>query len=184
MTGTRIAVERLEKFQGTDLADLCDATETAILAGGGFGWLKPPPRTNLERYWQGVLLVPERKLFVGRLDGTIAGSAQLVRPPRNNEAQATIATLTTAFVAPWARGHGLARALTVAVEEAARADGFYFLALDVRATQDAAIQLYESLGFERWGENPNYAMVEGKRVAGYYYSKALRAPRRRKADAT
>jgi ribosomal protein S18 acetylase RimI-like enzyme len=183
MNGNRISVERLAKFEGTDLADLCDATETAILAGGGFGWLKPPPRTNLERYWQGVLLVPERKLFVGRLDGTIAGSAQLVRPPRNNEAQAATATLTTNFVAPWARGHGLARALTVAVEEAARADGFHFLALDVRASQEAAIRLYESLGFERWGENPNYALVEGKPVAGYYYSKKLRVPRRRKGEA-
>ena len=180
MNDMRISVERLEKFEGSDLADLCDATETAVLAGGGFGWLKPPPRASLERYWQGVLLVPERTLFVGRLDGTIAGSAQLVRAPRNNEAQAATATLTTNFVAPWARGHGLARALTVAAEEAARADGIHFLALDVRASQEAAIQLYESLGFERWGENPNYALVEGKPVSGYYYSKKLRVPRGRK----
>jgi len=174
-----ISVERIERFEGSDLADLCDATETAILAGGGFGWLKPPPRDSLERYWQGVLMVPERKLFVGRLDGAIAGSAQLVRPPRNNEAQAATGTITTNFVAPWARGHGLARALTVAAEEAAREDGFQFLALDVRATQDAAIQLYESLGFERWGTNPNYAVVEGKPVAGYYYSKRLKRARQR-----
>ena len=180
MNESRITVEQLERFEGTDLADLCDAAETAILAGGGFGWLKPPPRQTLERYWQGVLLVPERKLFVGRLDGTIAGSAQLMRPPRNNEAQAATATLTASFVAPWARGHGLGRALTVAVEEAARADGFHFLALDVRASQTAAIHLYESLGFERWGENPNYALVEGKPVTGYYYSKRLKTPRRRK----
>ncbi len=45
-------------------------------------------RDVMETYWRGVLLVPERTLFVGRLDGVIAGSAQLVRPPRNNEAQA------------------------------------------------------------------------------------------------
>ncbi len=36
--------------------------------------------------------MPERLLFVGRLDGIIVGSAQLVRPPRNNEAQAFAAT--------------------------------------------------------------------------------------------
>jgi ribosomal protein S18 acetylase RimI-like enzyme len=179
---SRIAVERLEKFEGTDLADLCDATETAILAGGGFGWLKPPPRETLERYWRGVLLVPERMVFVGRLDGTVAGSAQLVRPPRNNEAQAHMGTITTNFVAPWARGHGLARALTVAVEEAARAEGLHVLALDVRASQDAAIQLYESLDYEKWGENPSYAMVEGKTVPGYYYVKRLRKPRARGKD--
>ena len=174
MTGKPvIAVERLEAFDDRDLADLCDASETAILEGGGFGWLKPPPRRTLERYWSGVLLVPERILFVGRYDGTIAGSAQLVRPPRNNEAQSFAASITTNFVAPWARGYGLARELTQAVEDAAREEGFAVLNLDVRASQSAAIQLYESLGYERWGTNPAYARVDGKLIAGHYYAKRL-----------
>ena len=30
-------VERLAEFRGNDLADLCDAAEEAITAGGGFG---------------------------------------------------------------------------------------------------------------------------------------------------
>ena len=34
-----INVERLSEFRGNDLADLCDAAEEAITAGGGFGWL-------------------------------------------------------------------------------------------------------------------------------------------------
>lgn len=175
-----ISVERPTRFNAKDLADLCDATETAILDGGGFGWLKPPPRDLLERFWKGVLLVPERELFIGRFDGVIAGSAQLLKPPRNNEAQAFAATITANYVAPWARGHGLARLLTQTVEDAARDQGFYFLNLDVRATQSAAIQLYESRGYERWGTNPHYAMVEGKIVQGYYYSKQLRSLPRRK----
>ncbi len=175
MNGTSpdIAVERVERFAGRDLADLCDASETAILEGGGFGWLTPPPRRIMERYWRGVLLVPERELFVGRLGGTIAGSAQLVRPPRNNEAQSFAASTTTHFVAPWARGHGLARMLALAVEDAAREQGFSALNLDVRATQDAAIAAYESLGYVRWGTNPTYAIADGRLIAGYYYTKAL-----------
>ena len=171
---TDLTVERLESFGGTDLADLCDATETAILDGGGFGWLVPPSREILERYWQGVLLVPERELFVGRLDGTIGGSAQLLRPPRNNEAQGFTASITINFVAPWARGHGMAKMLTEAVEGAARSHEYQFLKLDVRETQTAAIQLYESLGYDRWGTDPAYARVRGKLIAGYYYSKRLR----------
>ena len=83
-----ISVERVIRYSGTDLDDLCEATESAITEGGGFGWLKPPPRQVLENYWKGVLLVPERRLVVGRLDGVIAGSALLSRAPRNNEAQA------------------------------------------------------------------------------------------------
>ena len=90
-----------------DLQALCEAADAAIIDGGGFGWIEPPGRTALESYFRGVLLVPERELFVGRMDGIIVGSAQLVRPPRNNEAQAFAASLMHSFVAPYARGHGI-----------------------------------------------------------------------------
>ncbi len=166
-------VERLSEFAGPDLHDLCDAAEAAILDGGGFGWLSPPPRHVMETYWKGVLVVPERELFVARLDGVIAGSAQLVRPPRNNEAQAYVGQLTPSFVAPWARGHGLARGLTLAIEEAAREAGLRVLNLDVRETQTAAIRLYESLGYRRWGTHPHYAWINDRWVTGYYYHKDL-----------
>ena len=117
---TAATVERVTRFRPGDLNDLCDAADLAIRDGGGFGWIDPPPRDVMERYWKGVLIVPERHLFVAKLDGVVAGSAQLVAPPRNNEAQAHSAQLTTSFVAPWARGHGLARKLIQAVETAAR----------------------------------------------------------------
>ena len=168
-----IAIERVETLKTGDLHDLCDAADDAIKAGGGFGWVAPPSRDIMERYWKGVLVVPERILFVARLDGVIAGSAQLVKPARNNEAQAHAATLTTNFVAPWARGHGLAKRLTQAVENEARTAGFRILNLDVRETQDAAIRLYEDLGFKRWGTHPFYALVDGKRLAGHFYVKEL-----------
>ncbi len=167
------AVEPLEAFRGTDLDDLCDAAEAAIKGGGGFGWLQAPPRHIMESYWRGVLLVPERRLFVARLDGTICGSAQLVRPPRNNEAQSFAVQMMSNFIAPWARGHGLARQLVLAVERAARAAGFAVLNLDVRDTQTAAIQLYESLGYARWGTHPCYARVDGEVVPGHFYYKRL-----------
>lgn len=168
-----VSVGQLEQFEGTDLDDLCDAAGAAIQDGGGFGWVTAPRRDAFERYWQGVLMIPERVLFVGRLDGTIAGSAQLQRPPRSNEAQGHAATLTGAFVAPWARGHGIARLLTRTVEDAARAAGFRVLTLDLRETQTAALQLYENAGFERWATNPHYAFVDGNYVAGHYYKKLL-----------
>ena len=168
-----IAVERVEQLNGHDLNALCEAAEDAIAEGGGFGWLAAPPRATLETYWRGVLLVPERLLFVGRLDGVIAGSAQLLRPARNNEAQSHAATLTTMFVAPWARGHRLGYGLIEAVETQARADGFRLINLDVRATQTTAIARYDSLGYVRWAEHPYYARVNDAWVAGYYYYKNL-----------
>ena len=168
-----VAIEKLTELQGADLHDLCDAAESAILEGGGFGWVRPPPRAAMERYWQGVLVVPGRSLYVGRLDGVIAGSTQLARPSPNNEARGSTAYLTTAFVAPWARGHGLARRLIEAVETEARDDGFETLQLDVRATQTVAIHIYESLGYVCWGTNPYYAKVDGQSIAGRYYYKLL-----------
>ncbi len=89
----------------------------------------------METYFRGVLLVPERELFVARLNGEIVGSAILVRPPRNNEAQAFAASLMHSYIAPYARGHGLARMLTEAVEDRARELGYHILNLDVRETQ-------------------------------------------------
>ena len=96
--------------------------------------------------------------------GVICGSAQLVRPPPNAEAQASIATLTTSFVAPWARGHGLARMLTEKVEQAAAADGYEVLQLDVRETQLAAIQLYRKMGFTPVGVYHEQGMLDGRWV--------------------
>ncbi|MEQ9326210.1 MAG: GNAT family N-acetyltransferase, partial [Rhodospirillales bacterium] len=55
-------VELVAEISNPDLHDLCDATDSAILDGGGFGWLRPPPRQTLERYWRGVLVVPDRTL--------------------------------------------------------------------------------------------------------------------------
>jgi len=170
-------VERLCEFTDDDLHALCEATDAAIIDGGGFGWVHPPGRRALESYYRGVLLVPERELFVARLDGTVVGSAHLVRPPRNNEAQAFAAHLMHSYIAPYARGHGLATMLTVCVEERARELGYHVLNLDVRDTQDAAIRLYETLGYIRWGVHPEYASVRGKLVRGFYYYKRLRQRR-------
>ena len=169
-----LAVERAAVLPDDDLQALCEAADAAIIEGGGFGWVNPPGRQALERYFRGVLLMPERLLFTARLDGIIVGSAQLVRPPRNNEAQAFAANLMHSFVAPYARGYGLARQMTRTVEDAARALGYQILNLDVRETQAAAIRMYETLGFQRWGEHPAYARVDGRVIRGLFYCKRLR----------
>lgn len=172
--GTKLlAVERVSEFSDDDVQALCEAADAAIIEGGGFGWVNPPGRIALERYFRGLLLVPERQLFVARLDGVIVGSAQLVRPPRNNEAQAFAATLMHSFVAPYARGYGLARMMTLRVEDSARAHGYQILNLDVRETQEGAIRLYEALGYEHWGTHPAYARVRGKTLRGFFYYKKL-----------
>lgn len=166
-------VEYVTELSGADLNDLCDATDAAIQDGGGFGWVKLPSREMLERFWQGVLAMPARLLFVARLDGVICGTAQIITPPKNNEAQSFAVNLTTNFIAPWGRGHGLARMLLEEVERTTKEKGYSIINLDVRETQAAAIRFYESMGYERFGTHPQYAKVDGKVIQGHYYYKAL-----------
>mgnify|MGYP001558001636 CR=1 FL=1 len=166
-------IEQIESFSGNDLAELCDLATDAIIDGDGFLWVKPPPLRILENYWNGVLMVPERALFLARLDGRIAGTAQLMRPSLNNESGAFAAQITTLIIAPWARRHGLARGLMLQLQEVAKARNYTTLDLDVGADRIAAIHLFEALGFVRWGEKQRYARIHGRYISGYYYSKYL-----------
>ncbi len=166
-------VEHITEFQAGELQALCDATDEAIKGGGGFGWVTVPERDILERFWNGVLAMPARTLFVAKLDGVICGTCQLIKNPPNNEAQSHAIQLTTNFVVPWARGHGLAKLLVTTAENYARDEGFKVINLDVRETLHDAMKLYELLGFKRLGEHPCYAVVDGKALKGYYYAKVL-----------
>ena len=170
----RKSVETPTRLSANDLDELCDAADEAILSGGGFGWLTPPPRTVMEDYWRGVQMIPERHLVVAKLDKVIAGSGQILCPPRNNEAQAFSCQLSTFFLAPWARGHGLAQLIVAEAEALAKSKGFTMINLDVRSTQVRAIQSFEARGFIRYATNDFYARVEGSFVSGYYYHKELK----------
>ena len=169
-----IKAEVLRKLSSIDLADLCNITEQAITAGGGFGWLKTPPRETLNKYWNGLLLIQSRILIVGRLNDAIAGTLQLELHPHNNEAQKNIIKIASHFVAPWARGYGLAKRIIDYAEFITKENEGTCLQLDIRETQDAAIQLFKSKGFKQWGENPNYAFVEGKSIKGLYFYKNIK----------
>lgn len=170
----KVSVEFIKKsLSVNDLNDLCDATDAAIEDGGGFGWVSLPPRDTLENYWNGVVTAPTRQLFVARLDDTICGTAQLILSPKNNEAQNHMVTLTTNFMAPWARGYGLAKMLLEAVETQSIADGYSVINLDVRETMKQAINLYENLGYKQFGLHPCAVVVDGKAIQSRFYYKII-----------
>ena len=95
--------------------------------------------------------------------------------------RAFAAEVTSFFVAPYARGHGLALGLITAIEQRARAEGYTVLELDVRASQDVAIKIIEQCGFRRWATKEKYALVDGAYVGGYYYVKDLDGDQRTEA---
>ena len=169
-----IKVEILKSISDLDLADLCNITEQAIKAGGGFGWITTPPRETLNKYWKGLVIIQNRVLIVGRLNNAIAGTLQLSLQPLNNESQKNIINITSHFVAPWARGYGLAKNMIDQAEIIAKENGASCLQLDIRETQEAAIQLFKSKGYLQWGQNPNYAFVQGKIIKGLYFYKNIK----------
>lgn len=165
----------LTELSLSDLNDLCDATDAAINAGGGFGWVKLPAREIMERYWQGAITMPKRDVFIARLDGVICGAITMIRPSVNNEAQSHVAQVTGHFMAPWAQRYGLARMLLQRAEQQAKSLKLNVVNLDVRETKEAAIKLYEDVGYEKYGTNPAYAYIDGHYVPGFYFMKILDA---------
>ena len=168
-----ISVDVLSKLSEVDLADLCNITEQAISAGGGFGWLRVPTREILNQYWNKINEDSLTKLIVGRLNGVIAGTLQLSYEAPNIESRKSIAQIKRHFVAPWARGYGLAKSMIDFSEQKAKEDNIKSIQLAVRETQDAAVQLFSSKEYNIWGENPYYAFINGSFVKGIYFYKNL-----------
>ena len=169
-----ITVEKINSFKRGELEELTAATMDAIKEGIGFGWVSRPPKNKVKDYWKGVLLVPNRWLFLGRYKGLIAGSLQVVTFSSTNEAAIFRVFIDTHFVATWARGHGLAKLLLEVAEQECQKKNYTHVILDVRETQKRAINLYEQLGFKLWGTLPVYhKLSNGNMVSGNYYYKEL-----------
>jgi len=168
-----ISVETIAKLSEVDLADLCNITEQAINAGGGFGWLRVPTREILNDYWKKIIDDNFSNLIVGRLNGVIAGTLQLSYEAPNIESRKNIAQIKRQFVAPWARGYGLAKSMIDFSETKAKENNIKSIQLAVRETQDAAIQLFSGKDYKVWGENPYYAFINGSFVKGIYFFKNL-----------
>ena len=113
------------------------------------------------------------KLIVGRLNGVIAGTLQLSYEAPNIESRKNIAQIKRHFVAPWARGYGLAKSMIDFSEKISKEDNIKSIQLAVRETQDAAVQLFSSKNYKIWGENPFYAFINGSFIKGIYFYKNL-----------
>jgi ribosomal protein S18 acetylase RimI-like enzyme len=66
-------------------------------------------------------------------------------------------------------------------EAFSRSEGFKVINLDVRATQQRAIQRYEAAGYIRFGEHPKYAYINDEYATGYYYYKDIQEKSERTA---
>ena len=99
----------------------------------------------------GTYAPPLGCLFLAEFDG-IAGGCVALRPLQNETCE-----MKRLFVSPDNRGTGAGRLLALTVVAKAKALGYRAIRLDTVPSMAAAIQIYESLGFqsiEPYCENP------------------------------
>jgi ribosomal protein S18 acetylase RimI-like enzyme len=121
----------------------------AVVAGGDV--FAPAPETTFEearRFWS----TPPTRVFVAERDGAVVGSYMLrANQPGLGDHVANAGYI----VAPAARHQGIARALCEHSLAAAQQSGFLAMQFNyVVATNDGAVRLWQSCGFEIVGRVP------------------------------
>jgi GNAT superfamily N-acetyltransferase len=139
---------------------LADVLLDCVEGGASIGFLRPLSRSRAIEFWEGVLASAsrgERIVLVAEdhATGTIVGTAQLVLTmPENQPHRADVAKMQ---VHRSARRRGVGAALLRGVEREARDAGRTLLVLDTVTGSDAE-RLYASLGWQRCGVIPGYAL--------------------------
>ena len=165
----------IQTLSPTDLLDrvaelnriLIDSVEQ----GAAIGFIHPLSGSAATAFWQETvapeLATTRRTMFVAELSGSMVGTVQLITAmPPNQPHRCEIIKMV---VHPDARRKGVGRALLSAAIDYARRTGKTLVTLDTR-TEDAAEQLYASVGFDRSGTIPDFALDPdgGRRHATTY----------------
>lgn len=107
--------------------ELVSLFQTVVADGASMNYLHPMSDETAMSYWNSVLSEHVR-LFIGLIDGQIAGTVQLHYSDKENERhRAEVAKLMTSTKA---RRKGVARKMLQHAEQAAKEDGKTLLLLD------------------------------------------------------
>jgi ribosomal protein S18 acetylase RimI-like enzyme len=141
-----------------DVAMLAGILHAVVHMGAGVSFVVPFSLDDARAFWVDKVLPGTRgrtrRVVVARLDAVIVGTAQIdLMVPPNQQHRAEVVKL---LVHPSARRRGIARALMVALEAIALAEGRTLLTLDTW-TGGYAERLYQSLGYTTVGVIPRYA---------------------------
>jgi ribosomal protein S18 acetylase RimI-like enzyme len=141
-----------------DLDALADVLHAVVHEGAGVSFVVPFSHGEARAFWDRTVLPDARDgtrcVLVARDGARIVGTVQLVLAvPPNQQHRAEVVKL---LVHPSARRRGIARALMIALESAARAERRTLLTLDTW-TGSAAESLYRTLGYVTVGVIPRYA---------------------------
>jgi ribosomal protein S18 acetylase RimI-like enzyme len=162
---------------GLTAAELTDATTVLaglVAAGAALGWVDPPDFHEVSALLREVWTAApgDSALAVATDEGGLHGLAYWRRYERATHRPH--ADVEKVAVAPAAQGRSIGRRLMVALIDAARTADVEVLTLDLRADNDRAAALYESLGFHRYGLLPRFVAVGTRRYDKLFYALDLR----------
>lgn len=127
-------------------AQLADLKGLVVLENASFSSDKLSRRSF--KHW---LTTEHRALLVAEVASLVAGYILIIYHPGTR-----LARIYSLAVSPQQRGNGIAKALMLAGEQAARDDGRLYLRLEVSVDNIPAIRLYETLGFQKFGLYRDY----------------------------
>jgi ribosomal protein S18 acetylase RimI-like enzyme len=141
-----------------DVDMLAGVLHAVVHSGAGVSFIVPFSLDDARAFWHDKVLpgtrARTRRVVVARLDARIVGTAQIdLSMPPNQQHRAEVLKL---LVHPSARRRGIARALMLALEALALAEGRTLLTLDTW-TGGYAERLYQLLGYTTVGVIPRYA---------------------------
>jgi GNAT superfamily N-acetyltransferase len=159
MTAPTWSLRRLHTIDDAQIDGLADLLIDCVEGGASVSFMLPLSRGRAIAFWRRVaqgVAAGERALLVADDADGLCGTVQLILDqPENQPHRADLAKM---LVHRRARRQGLGAALMRAAEATARECGKTLLVLDAVTGGDAA-RLYESLGWERVGSIPGYALM-------------------------
>lgn len=171
-----IPIRRLHALDDIHIRQLADVLLDCVEGGASIGFMSPLAPDRARAFWTRIaadVASGARLLLVAEDSQGICGTVQLVLDLPDNQPHR--ADLCKMLVHRRARRRGLGAALMQAAEAHALDIDRTLLVLDAVTGGDAA-RLYESLGWVRVGDVPNFALMpDGAPCSTTYYYRDLRA---------
>jgi ribosomal protein S18 acetylase RimI-like enzyme len=170
-----VAVQR-DPLSASDTADAARLLQRLVSDGAALGWVEPPDERAVAALLTAVADAArsgDAALAVARLDGRLVGLGYWRRYDRPTHRPH--ADVEKVAVHADQQGSGVGRGLMSALIDAAVSAGVEVLTLDLRADNEPAIALYESLGFHRYGRLERFVAVGPARYDKLFYALDLRS---------
>ena len=175
MPASRVDLLSYEGLAEHDVQQVTSLLGRLVDGGAALGWVAAPTTAEIgelvERLAAGIES-GETAVAIARRGDEITGFAFWARYTRPTFRPHV--DIEKVAVAPAAQGRGVGKGLMEALIHAARHHGTEVVTLDLRGDNKAAIGLYESLGFTRYGRLPDFVAVGQERFDTLLYSLDLR----------